>query len=332
MTEIRPDRVRELLERLAGRRILVVGDVMVDRYLWGRVSRISPEAPVPVVDVDEEALRLGGAGNVAVNVAALGADPLLIGLTGAGDGPGRDLRGLLEAGGLATDGLIEDPDRVTTIKTRIIAHHQHVVRADQEGRTPADGKVAARLVETVLSHLEGASAIILQDYNKGVLSGPVLEGLLPRLKECGLPVTVDPKFDRFFDYRGVTVFKPNLKEAEAALGARLEDDAAVEEAARKIRHRLQVRHVLITRGERGMTLLESDDSILHVETRARHVYDVSGAGDTVIATLTAMLAAGATIREAAGLANHAAGVVVGEVGVVPIDSTRLIEAVAADAS
>lgn len=332
MTEIGPERVRGLLERLAGLRILVVGDVMVDRYLWGRVSRISPEAPVPVVDVDEEALRLGGAGNVAVNVAALGAVPVLVGLTGAGDGPGRDLRELLEARGLTSDGLIDDPDRVTTIKTRIIAHHQHVVRADQEERAPAEGEVAARLVDAVSGQLEGASAVILQDYNKGVLSGTVLAGLLPRLQESGLPVTVDPKFDRFFDYQGVTVFKPNLKEAEAALGTRLEDDATVEEAARMIRRRLQARHVLITRGERGMTLLESDTSILHVGTRARHVYDVSGAGDTVIATLTAMLAAGATIREAAALANHAAGVVVGEVGVVPIDPERLLEAVSTDAS
>jgi rfaE bifunctional protein kinase chain/domain len=327
VTELAPDRVRELLAALKGRRILGVGDLMVDRYVWGRVQRVSPEAPVPVVEVEEEATRLGGAGNVAVNVASLGAVPLVVGVAGARDVAGRELRALLESRGLETAGLLEVAGRITTVKTRIIAHHQHVVRADREDRTPLAGEEARGVLERVAALLPRADAVILQDYNKGVLSESVLAGLLPMLEVRGVPVSVDPKVDRFFDYRRVTLFKPNLKEVEAALGTRLEDDASVEEAARLIRRRLDARHVLITRGERGMTLLESDEVVLHIGTRARRVFDVSGAGDTVIATLTAMLAAGASIREAVALANFAAGVVVGEVGVIPIEPERLVDAV-----
>ena len=210
---------------------------------------------------------------------------------------------------------------------RIIAHHQHVVRADREDRGEAEGAAATALATAVQNALERVDAVILQDYNKGSLSPSVLEEVLPHLRDSGLPVTVDPKFKRFFGYQGVTVFKPNLREVETALGTNLSDDESVAEAAFLLRRRLEAENVLITRGEHGMTLLESDDSVVHIEMRARHVYDVSGAGDTVIATLTAALAAGAGVREAATLANHAAGVVVAEVGVVPIKPDDLLEAV-----
>lgn len=328
MTELDAGRVREILNGMRAKRVIVVGDVMLDRYVWGRVSRVSPEAPVPVVAVEEEAVRLGGAANVAANVASLGAEPLVVGLVGAGDAASRELHTLMKDCGLSIEGLVEDAGRCTTVKTRIIAHNQHVVRADRENTGAAEGGVAAALVERISRLLERADAVILQDYNKGTLSTPVLEGALPPLRESGIPVTVDPKIDRFFDYVGVTVFKPNLGEVETALGTSLSDDESVAEAAFLLRRRLEAQNVLITRGERGMTLLDSDDSVVHVGTRARHVYDVSGAGDTVIATLTAVLAAGAGIREAATLANHAAGVVVGEIGVVPITPDALVEAVA----
>jgi rfaE bifunctional protein kinase chain/domain len=328
MTPLPIDRVRSLLEEVRACRVMVVGDVMLDRYVWGRVRRVSPEAPVPVVEVDDEAVRLGGAANVAANVASLGADPVLVGLAGAGDPATRELYSIMKAYGLATDGVVEDPDRPTTVKTRIIAHHQHVVRADRETSREATGETADRIAEVVAAHLDGCDAVILQDYNKGTLSTGVLEKVLPVLLESGLPVTVDPKMERFFDYRRVTVFKPNLREVETALGTRLDEDESVAEAARILRGRLEAENVLITRGEQGMTLLEADDSVSHVATRAKHVYDVSGAGDTVIATLTTALAAGATVREAAELANHAAGVVVGEVGVVPIEPEALARAVA----
>lgn len=327
MTEVEYRQVEELLDTLKGKRILVVGDVMLDRYIWGRVTRMSPEAPVPIVEVEKEAVRLGGAANVAANVASLGAEPLLVGLIGP-SGPATDeLIALMEVEGLSSDGLLEDPDRHTSVKTRIIAHHQHVVRADWENRAPVDGSVAGSLSDFVTGAIPGVDAVILQDYNKGVLSSAVLSAILPGLKESGLPVTVDPKFDRFFEYVGVTVFKPNLKEVEAALGTRLAGDESVSEAARVLLGRLEADNVLITRGELGMTLLQADGTLTHVGTRARRVYDVSGAGDTVIATLTSVLSAGEDVLEAATLANYAAGVVVGEVGVVVITPDGLLQAI-----
>jgi len=327
LTEVEYRQVEELLDTLKGKRILVVGDVMLDRYIWGRVTRMSPEAPVPIVEVEKEAVRLGGAANVAANVASLGAEPLLVGLIGP-SGPATDeLIALMEVEGLSSDGLLEDPDRHTSVKTRIIAHHQHVVRADWENRAPVDGSVAGSLSDFVTGAIPGVDAVILQDYNKGVLSSAVLSAILPGLKESGLPVTVDPKFDRFFEYVGVTVFKPNLKEVEAALGTRLAGDESVSEAARVLLGRLEADNVLITRGELGMTLLQADGTLTHVGTRARRVYDVSGAGDTVIATLTSVLSAGEDVLEAATLANYAAGVVVGEVGVVVITPDGLLQAI-----
>jgi rfaE bifunctional protein kinase chain/domain len=330
MTSLTGTRIRELLERVRERAVLIIGDVMLDKYVWGRVRRMSPEAPVPVVEVEREAYHLGGAANVASNVFALGAEPLLVGLKGAEDQAAIELTGLMEASGLRTDGLIIDPDRQTTVKTRIIAHQQHVVRADREDRTAAEGTIAARLCEFVEGALDTVDAVILQDYNKGVLSGEVLERLLPLLHDSGLPVAVDPKFERFFDFRGVTLFKPNVSEVEIALSTTLVDDDSVIEAARIIQKRLEAANVLITRGSRGMILLEENGATTHVGARARQVYDVSGAGDTVIATITAMLAAGAGMLEAATVAGYAAGVVVGEVGAVPIRADALIEAVDED--
>jgi len=326
MTETGSERTAELLRRLQQRPILIIGDLMLDRYIWGRVSRMSPEAPVPVVEVEREAASLGGAANVAANVLELGARPIVIGLTGADDA-GDALRMLMHERGLPVNGLITDPDRPTTVKTRIIAHQQHIVRADRESRRPADTQIAEELYRTAVDTLSVVDAVILQDYNKGVLSAAVVARILPSLLAANVPVTVDPKFERFFDYRGVTVFKPNLREVEMALSTHLEDEGSVEAAARVLQERLAVANVLITRGEHGMTLLEANGEVSHVGARARHVYDVSGAGDTVIATLTAMLAAGAGIREATTLANHAAGVVVGEVGAIPITARDLLAAV-----
>jgi len=315
------------LINLKGKQILVIGDVMLDRYVWGRVSRMSPEAPVPIVEVEKEAVRLGGAGNVAANILSLGAEPLLVGLIGPEGSATDELLSLMEREGISTGWLHEDSGRHTSVKTRIIAHQQHVVRADWEDTVPADGDAARGLCKKVADALSVADAAILQDYNKGVLSTVVLENVLSPLNESKIPVTVDPKFEQFFEYREVTVFKPNLKEVETALGTRLFDDESVATAARLLKNRLDTENVLITRGELGMTLLESDDSIIHMGTRARHVFDVSGAGDTVIATLTSVLAAGGNVREAATLANYAAGVVVGEVGVVVITPERLLQAV-----
>ncbi len=330
MTRLTGNRIRELLNTVSERSVLIIGDVMLDKYVWGHVQRMSPEAPVPVVEVEREAFHLGGAANVASNIQALGAVPLLVGLMGGDDPAGRELTVLMESKGLRTEGLLVDPDRRTTVKTRIIAHQQHVVRADREDRIAAGGEVAKRLCGFVEESLEKVDAVILQDYNKGVLSGEVLEHLLPLLHDSGLPVTVDPKFERFFDFRGVTLFKPNVSEIEMALGTTLVDDGSVIQAARIIQKKLEAANVLITRGSQGMTLLEEDGTTTHVGARARQVYDVSGAGDTVIATITAMLTAGADILEAATVAGYAAGVVVGEVGAVPIRAEALLAAMDED--
>ncbi|MFC1499731.1 D-glycero-beta-D-manno-heptose-7-phosphate kinase [Candidatus Zixiibacteriota bacterium] len=327
MIEILPDRIRQLLDTLNGMTILIIGDVMLDKYVWGHVRRMSPEAPVPVVEVERDAFHLGGAANVASNVQALGAVPLLVGVVGSDDAATRELTELMESKGLQTTGLIEDSGRRTTVKTRIIAHQQHVVRADREDRFPVEKELASRLCEFVQGVLGDMDAVILQDYNKGVLSSEVLERLLPILRDSGVPVTVDPKFERFFDFKGVTLFKPNLSEVERALGTSLVDDGSVIEAAELIRQRLDVANVLITRGAQGMTLLEEDGTATHVGARARKVFDVSGAGDTVIATITSMLAAGSSMQEAAAIAGFAAGVVVGEVGAVPIHAETLLTAV-----
>ena len=201
MIQLSRDRIRQLFGTLHDRTILIIGDVMLDKYVWGHVRRTSPEAQVPVVEVEREAYHLGGAANVASNILALGAEPLLVGLVGPNDSASRELTELMESKGLQTTGLLEDPDRQTTVKTRIIAHQQHVVRADREDRDPAEKEIAIRLCEFVQGVLENTDAVILQDYNKGVLSSEVLERLLPILLDSGVPVTVDPKFERFFEFR-----------------------------------------------------------------------------------------------------------------------------------
>ncbi|MGE5174730.1 MAG: D-glycero-beta-D-manno-heptose-7-phosphate kinase [Hyphomicrobiales bacterium] len=306
-----------------GRTVLVVGDVILDRYLWGRATRVSPEAPVLVVDVEREELRLGGAGNVADNVRALGATALLFAVVGE-DAAAGDLRSLLEARGVTTDGgLIADPSRRTTLKTRIVAHHQQVLRADEESRAPLPEAVEARFAERLLAAADRADAVIVSDYGKGVVGPALLDRLLPELARRGIPVAVDPKEEHFFRYRGVTVITPNVNEAAQAWGRKLPDEASLLEAGFGLRERLAATSVLITRGEEGMSLF-TEEGHVHFPTRAREVYDVTGAGDTVVATIGAALAARAPLPEACVLANHAAGLVVAHLGTATADADPLI--------
>ncbi len=312
-------RVREF----RGKRVLVVGDVILDRYLWGRATRVSPEAPVLVVDVDREEFRLGGAANVAHNVASLGAVPVLFGVCGTD----------LAAGGLATllrergvdpeAGMISDAARRTTVKTRIIAHHQQVLRADEETRDALADSSRARLLERVVAALAGADAVILSDYGKGVLSPPLLDALLPELSRRGIPTAVDPKEEQFFRYKGVTIITPNLNEAAQAWGRRIRNETELAEAGFGLREKLASRSVLITRGEDGMSLFD-EEGHTHIPTKAREVYDVTGAGDTVVATMGAALAARAPLAEACVLANHAAGLVVAHLGTAAATADDLI--------
>jgi len=323
-----PRRAAEIAARFAGARVVVLGDLMVDRFLWGSVSRISPEAPVPVVRVERESASLGGAGNVASNVVALGGKVVPIGLHGQDDG-GALLRRLFTEAGIGVQGLLSVSGRPTTIKTRIVAHHQHVVRFDREEDGPLEDGVTQGLKMRALAALEGANALVISDYEKGALSAELLEAVLPEAERRGLPVVVDPKTRLMPYYRPVTVVTPNVREAAEASGVRLRTDADLEAAGRMLLGRLGCPWLLITRGERGMLLLASDGASLAVPTRAREVFDVSGAGDTVVATLALALAAGASMPEAVILSNLAAGVVVGKLGTASLTTAELLDACSA---
>src|SRR5215210_3919147 len=308
-------RAGEIVAAMRGRSVAVYGDVMLDEFVWGDVSRISPEAPVPVVDIRRESVRLGGAANVLANLRALGVRTALVGVVGA-DRAGERLRAELRDAGadVREENLITDVSRPTTLKTRIIAHNQLVVRADRERRAHVDGPVEERLVAALRRLLKEADALVVSDYDKGAVTPFVLGEILPAAEAAGVPVLIDPKLRNFGAYRPAALSTPNHNEALRATNSDDDTDEGVARAARDIHARLGCRSVLITRGERGMMLLEDGGEPVYVPTAAREVYDVTGAGDTVIATLAASLAAGATLTEAAMLANHAAGVVVGKVG------------------
>ncbi len=326
MNLLTAQRAGDLVARLHDRRIVVYGDVMLDEFVWGDVTRISPEAPVPIVEVKRESVRLGGAANVLANLVALGARAHLVGVVGRDRAAELFHAQLREvgAGGHGTGTLITDEARPTTLKTRIIAHNQPVVRADRELRTPVAAQIEDQLIAALKAALNGAAALIVSDYDKGGVTPRVLEEILPRALAAGLPVLVDPKIRNFAAYRPATLVTPNHHEALRLTNSEDDTDAGMAQAATLLRARVGCQAVLITRGERGMTLLEGDGPPVYVATVAREVYDVTGAGDTVIATLAAALAAGATLTEAAMLANHAAGVVVGKLGTATASAAELI--------
>lgn len=324
MSQLTPQRAAELVSRFRERRIVVYGDVMLDEFVWGDVTRISPEAPVPVVEIRRESAHLGGAANVLSNLRALGVNSSLVGVVGQ-DRAGERVRAeLRESGALdADDSLITDVSRPTTVKTRIIAHSQLVVRADRERRTPLDATVEERVVETLRRLLRSADALVVSDYDKGAVTPAALDAILPAAEAAGVPVLIDPKIRNFDSYRPATLVTPNHHEALKVTNTDDDTDEGMARAARLIRERLGCRSVLITRGERGM-MLEEDGEPTYVPTAAREVFDVTGAGDTVIATLAASVAAGATLAEAAMLANHAAGIVVGKLGTATASADELL--------
>ena len=315
MNQLTAERAGEIVGAMRGRTVVVFGDVMLDEFVWGDVTRISPEAPVPVVEIRRESVHLGGAANVLSNLRALGVRSALVGVVGQ-DRAGERVRAeLREAGALDVDeNLVVDVSRPTTVKTRIIAHSQLVVRADREWRAPLDATVGERVVATLRRLLRGSDALVVSDYDKGAVTPAALDEILPAAEAAGVPVLVDPKIRNFDSYRPATLVTPNHHEALRVTNTEDDTDEGVARAARAIRERLCCGSVLITRGERGMMLLEGEGEPAYVPTAAREVYDVTGAGDTVIATLAASLASGATLTEAAMLANHAAGVVVGKLG------------------
>lgn len=326
MVAISNSRIQQLLTSLKAKRIAVIGDVMIDHYVWGAVSRISPEAPVPVVEVESESVRLGGAANVAHNITSLGAQALLIGVVGD-DANGAELIRILNSASTASDGIIVDPTRPTTKKTRVIAHNQHVVRIDSELKKDIDESVQKKILTVLENNIHSIDGMIIEDYNKGVVVKELIHAIIDLAQRHNKIITIDPKFNNFFEYKHATVFKPNVKETEEVLGKKLKTETDVIEAGKILLERLSAEYVLLTRSEKGMSLFEQNGTVSHIPTHAREVADVSGAGDTVIATLTAMLASGANIHEAATLANIAGGIVVGEVGIVPILPEQLLAAI-----
>ena len=316
------ERLVEILDAARGTRVVIVGDAMLDVYLRGDVDRISPEAPVPVVRVRERRDALGGAANVAQNVAVLGAIPQLVAAVGR-DPAGARLHAMLSQMGAGTDRLVE-VDRPTTTKTRILARVQQVVRVDEEEDADLPRRDAERIGGAAEEALDDADALVLEDYNKGVLTPPVIERAMVRARSRGLPVVVDPKYRNFFAYKGATIFKPNRRELEAALGAAMDLDHP--EALPATVARLEVEHLLLTLGERGMMLIPARGEVTRVPTTAREVYDVVGAGDTVTAYLAATLAAGASAREAAVIANLAAGIEVAKLGAAAVAADEIIAA------
>jgi D-beta-D-heptose 7-phosphate kinase/D-beta-D-heptose 1-phosphate adenosyltransferase len=292
---------------------------MLDKYLWGHVSRISPEAPVPVVAVKKDTAALGGAGNVGHNLESLGASPVLVGVVGED-----------EAGAWVKDslpdnrGIISLPERSTTIKTRIIAHHQQVVRVDQEERNPISASVEERIIDFIQE--EDADGIIISDYNKGIISKSLLERILPYMWQKGIPVFVDPKIEHFQYFSSVTLIAPNHFEAERIVYHQCYTDADCEDASEKILSLTSAKYIILKRGEQGMTILEAGNKPAHIPTIAKEVYDVTGAGDTVIAAASLALLSGASLQEAAVIANAAAGIVVAKLGTATLMSSELLQA------
>jgi D-beta-D-heptose 7-phosphate kinase/D-beta-D-heptose 1-phosphate adenosyltransferase len=323
-------RARTLLKKVRGRRILVLGDVMLDEFLWGKVARISPEAPVPIVEVTSQSFHLGGAGNVASNVRSLGGDAVLAGVVGD-DAAGRKIQEELAAAGVEASLVVSESGRPTTIKTRIIAHHQQVVRADREHSDDIPDALEEDLLARVRSALRKCDALIVSDYQKGVVTPRLMKAVLAMARREKTPVLVDPKLRHFALYQRVAVVTPNQAEAEQASGIRIRTGADLRAAGNKILKRLGCQAVLVTRGELGMSLFERGRREVHIPTAAREVFDVTGAGDTVIAMLGLALCAGARPREAASLANYAAGVVVGKLGTATATPKEVLAAVEAGA-
>jgi rfaE bifunctional protein kinase chain/domain len=318
-------RVREILDAASGKTVAVIGDVMLDRYFWGNVSRISPEAPVPVIDIEKESFHLGGAANVAKNLKTLGLNPILCGIIG-NDNSGKRFIEISKNDGIDPQGLFIDNDRPTIVKTRIIGNNQHIARLDREIRNSNtfDGK--NHIVDTIKKK-KNLAGIIFEDYDKGCLTEDLIIQILEYANNNKIPVLVDPKRKHFFEYKKVTVFKPNRKEAANALELSVETKDEIRKAGLEILKRLDCENVLLTLGSLGMMLFESNGDISSVPTKARNVADVSGAGDTAIATIAAAIAGNAEIKEAAELANFASGVVCESPGIVAIKSDELIETV-----
>lgn len=320
-----PKRAQAIVKRFKDVRILVIGDLIMDHFIWGKVKRISPEAPVPVVEVSSESLMLGGSANVVNNICSLGGRALVTGVIGP-DEDGKKLIKELKARGIPADGIVVDAHRPTTIKTRVIAHSQQVVRFDREKKDGVEPASADKVLAYIKKAVKSADLVVISDYAKGLITESLVGQTVAICKRAGKPVAVDPKVEHFGYYKGVTIVTPNNLEASLASGIEITDDRSLLRAGEVLFNTLGCDALLVTRGEHGMSLFEPGADT-HIPTVAKEVFDVSGAGDTVIGTLALALAAGASFREAAVLANFAAGVVVGKVGTATLTPAELLTAV-----
>jgi D-beta-D-heptose 7-phosphate kinase/D-beta-D-heptose 1-phosphate adenosyltransferase len=319
--------MKELFSKFKNTGILVIGDLMIDRYIWGKVRRISPEAPVPVVEVTSEDLLLGGAANVAHNILSLGGRVYVAGTVGT-DYMGKVLIDRFRESGIGTDGIVIDKDRPTTVKTRVIAHSQQVVRFDKEMRSDISPATLSLIVDYVKTCLPEIKGIIISDYCKGLITRSLIKRILD-LADSKKVVSVDPKIGHFSFYNGVSLITPNVNEASFGAGIDIVDEKTLISAGKTLLKKLRCKAVVLTRGDEGMSLFEKSGKVTHIPTCAREVFDVSGAGDTVISAITLSHSAGATLREAAIIGNHAAGVVVGKVGTAVATQEEILESMKA---
>jgi len=324
LTEKLKERLVNLIKDFKNQKILILGDLILDRFIWGKVSRISPEAPVPVVVVKQEEIRLGGAGNVAVNIKTLGGHPFIVGVIST-DEAGEKIEQEMERLNLESNGLLIDLGRPTTVKTRIIAQHQQVCRVDQEAKIPMSRELFEKAVYFIETNVQKMDALLVSDYGKGFISKKLLVDVLPDVKKLGKIIAVDPKFQDFKNYKPCTILTPNKKECEFATQLRIKNEKALKTAAERILKKTKAENLLITQGEDGMTLFRPTGYYRHIPTSAQEVFDVTGAGDTVISTMTLAMCAGGNPEEAAMLANYAAGIVVGKLGTASVTPDELIQ-------
>jgi D-glycero-beta-D-manno-heptose-7-phosphate kinase len=325
MGKSQKDSYRSIIRNFKEKKVLVVGDLMLDKSIYGTVERISPEAPIPVLDVTREVALPGGAGNVANNIARLGGDVRIVSVVGD-DSSGRQLVSMLK--NADKGGILVDSGRPTTIKTRIIAQHQQVVRVDRESRQELSSKLTALAVEFMKKTIPFMDAVLISDYGKGFVIPDILNSAINLSIKNGIPVTVDPKVEHFLSYRRVTCITPNQQEAVAGMRLhKVKTEKEMENLGKAILKALDCRSVIITRGEKGMSLFEKNSKPVHIPTRAKEVYDVTGAGDTVVSVLALCLASRISLRSSAEIANYAAGIVVGKLGTATVSAEELIKSI-----
>ena len=315
---------KEILNSLKDKKILVIGDLMIDHYIWGDVSRISPEAPVPVVNVEREEHRLGGAANVVYNISCLGGIPYVIGLSGD-DSNAEILISEFEKNSIQNLFIAKDSSRPTTIKTRLIANNQQVARIDYEDIDEISTNTEQKIIDHFDNVVSDIDAVLIEDYNKGLLTDTLIRHIVKRCNELNKIVTVDPKYKNFFSYQNCTVFKPNYLELKKNMNVIIESEEDFHETSFRLLDRINSEYLIVTRGSKGLSIFKKDCDVVNIPTFAKQVFDVSGAGDTVISTLTLCLAAGVPVRDAAIIANHAAGKVCGVVGIAPVYPQDIID-------